>query len=417
MNKLIPSILIIFTIALVACKPKEDSNIALYEVTKRDFIDAITARGDTDPLTALSINCPQRVNMATITWLIEDGTLVKEGDVIVRLESEELESQYDNLLTDLENLEAEIIKMRANQELQLALLDAQIKTNQAETQITALDSLQLLFTESNQKRIKELELEKSDIQNRRFQNKIKTTREIQSTEIRRREIMLQIARKRVEEAKERLEDLVIEAPRDGLFIISKNPMTWKNLVVGDNIFGGLTIATIPDLSQMQVIIKAPEDAYKRIQVGDSTLFQFDAMPGNFASGKILKKSPVGQPISYSSRIKQFEIQASVEKYDEIPKPGLSVRAHIIQRYIPDTIVIPNIAVFDHDSLKVVYVAQKKGFEMREVKTGINSSKDMLIVDGLHYGEVIALLKPKDKEIKKEVLLEKSSNKNNEKESQ
>ena len=156
--------------------------------------------------------------------------------------------------------------------------------------------------------------------------------------------------------------------------------------------------------EMKVIINASEADYKRINPQNSVAYTFDAMPDNKAWGKILKKAPVGKPISKNSKVKFFEIEASVDSAIHILAPGLSTSCQVTLTQAHDTISIPLIAVFDQDSIKVVYIKKNNNYEMRQVLTGISSLKSTVVTAGLKYNEKIALLKPGNTFIKEKTLL-------------
>lgn len=105
---------------------------------------------------------------------------------------------------------------------------------------------------------------------------------------------------------------------------------------------------------------------------------FDAMPGNKAWGKITRKSPIGQPVARGSKVKTFEVEASVDSSLTIPTPGLSARCNVIVKRIKNAVVIPQLAIFDEDSSKVVYVKSKSGYEKRKVTTGASSPSRTVI---------------------------------------
>jgi hypothetical protein len=128
------------------------------------------------------------------------------------------------------------------------------------------------------------------------------------------------------------------------------------------------------------------------------------MPGNSAWGKILKKAPIGQPISKDSKVKVFEIEASVDSSKIIPEPGLTANCKVIIKRIKDTIVVPQIAIFDVDSMKVVYVKKSDGYEKRQVLLGATSPKNAVIAKGLSGVESISLIKPSSSRIKNSKLL-------------
>jgi multidrug efflux pump subunit AcrA (membrane-fusion protein) len=128
------------------------------------------------------------------------------------------------------------------------------------------------------------------------------------------------------------------------------------------------------------------------------------MPDNMAWGKVLKKAPVGKPISKNSKVKFFELEASVDSAKSLLSPGLSSSCLITLTQVKDTISIPRIAVFDVDSMKVVYVKKNKYYEMRQILTGTSSLQSTVVTTGLNQNELVALLKPKNTFVKEKTLL-------------
>ena len=114
--------------------------------------------------------------------------------------------------------------------------------------------------------------------------------------------------------------------------------------------------------------------------------------------------PVGQPYKRNSKVRFFEVEASVDSILEMPKPGFTANCRVISNYINDTITIPQIAIFEEDSMKVVYVKKNNTFEKREIITGLSSQKESIVSKGLSSGEEISLIKPSSSRIKGERLL-------------
>ena len=102
---------------------------------------------------------------------------------------------------------------------------------------------------------------------------------------------------------------------------------------------------------------------------------------------------------------------AVDSALSIPTPGMSARCTVILNQLKDTLVIPQIAVFDHDSTKVVYIQKEKGFERRQVTIGLSSPKEAVVVAGIHPGEIVSLMLPDDKNILKTVLSKDSTDTN------
>ena len=412
-----PNIIIFATILLFlfSCTSDKTKDTSLYSVKRTTFEDMILIAGQTEPVNSTTLPCPPNAD-GTVAFIIEDGTYVKEGDVVCIVEDINISTIYDNGLLNLENRKVELEKLQANLNLEYALLEAQVRNNEAETQIALLDSLQLEYLTPTQRREKELQLERTAIEKVRYQKKLAALEIIQQSDVKKLELEIQMLARRVQTAEEQLASLTIKAPRDGLALRAPFFRGGK-LQVGDVIWESRPVIILPDLEKMYVKIFAPEGDYKRINVGDEVMYTFDGMPENKAWGKIMQKSPVGQPLANinnngrsdsNSKVKFFEITASIDSSLVIPGAGLSTNCHVYLQQLTDTIVIPSVTIFDSDSMKVVYVKRRNGFEMREIQTGISTYKNTVVVAGLNEKESIALIKPAEKMVKSRKLLPKQT---------
>jgi multidrug efflux pump subunit AcrA (membrane-fusion protein) len=373
--------------------------IPTHTVSRRTFENSLYIDGYVEPVRSVTATCPPYIE-GVVGFLVEDGTPVKAGETLCIVEVAELQTSYDQLKTDLENAEATLNKLHADLDMQYALLEAQVKNNEAETQIALLDSLQLKYATTNQVRIKELELQQVSINKARYEKKLQVLEIIRQSEIRKQELQIRQLDNRLRSAKEKLDALAVKAPQDGLAVRTVNPLTRKKLQVGDPVWHLMPLVNLPEFSAMKVKIEAPEIDYKYINMDDSVIFSFDAMPDNIAGGKIRMKSPVGQPHKEGSKVKFFEIEASIDTTLVMPDPGFTANCRILLKQVKDTLVVPQIAVFEIDSMKVVYVKQKKGFEMRPVSLGLSSPKEAIVASGLQGNEIIALAKPPGRLLKK-----------------
>ena len=392
----------ILLILFASCTSDNDKDVPVFAVSYVNFENSITIDGFVEPLRTSVVLCPSNTN-GVITYIVEDGTYVREGDIICKIEFQELQTNYENLLIELENAKAVLNKTKADLDLQYAILDAQVENNNVNTKIAGLDSLQLIYSPPNIRKIKELELEKAAIQKKQFDTKLEALDVINKSEIRRRELQIQRLVNRIQSLKDRLDALDVRAPKDGLAMIANNRATGLKNRIGDPVWNNMPLLTIPELSGMKIKINAPETDFKYINIGDSVVFTFDAMPGNIAWGKIRMKSPVGTPYKRGSKVKFFEIEATIDSVLTMPAPGYTANCRIIMTEVKDTLVIPQVAVFEEDSLKFVYVKNKKGFEMRQISTGLSSSKEVIVTSGLKENEVVSLIKPDPSRVKNKKL--------------
>lgn len=388
---------------LLSCSSNDNKDISTYAVSHKDFENILTVDGYVEPIRSTTLSCPRFVD-GIIQFIIEDGTYVEEGDVVCRIEFQDLQNEYDQLLVDLENAEARLNTTKADLNMQYTMLEAQVRNNEADTKIAQLDSLQLTYSPENQRKIKEFQLEKTIIEKTKYQNKLKTLAVIQQSEIKKMELEIQRLANRVTSTKEQLDGLTLKAPKKGLATRAIYRVTNAKLQIGDNVWGNMPIIIIPEMDEVKIKIMAPERDYKYIGIGDSVQYTFDAMPENTAWGRILSKAPVGQPMKNNSKVKFFEIESSVDSMLSLPEPGFTVNCHISLKLIKDTIVVPQIAIFDEDSIKVVYVKKDNKFEMRQILTGISSPKEAIVSNGLKGNEIISLSRPKSSLVKDRILL-------------
>ena len=396
----------VLLLLIVACS-NEHSEISTYTVIRKNFESTIIIDGYAEPVQSASVTCPRAGSGGTVAFLIEDGTWVNEGDILCTIENKSMETRYDEMLTNLENAEAGIEKTKAELSLQYTMLEADAKNNEAETQIAHLDSTRLQYYSPNQKHVRELELQIVGITRRKIEMKLASLTIIQKSEIKKLELEIQRLINNVESVKKDLDALVLRSAKKGLAIRGTNPMTDNKMAVGDVVYNGMPLVNIPEMDKMKMKIFASERDYRYINVNDSVYYTFDALEDNVAWGKILNKMPVGKEVKEGSKVKYFEIDASVDSTLVIPDPGFTATCYIMLKQVKDTLIIPQIAIFEQDSMKVVYVENKKGYEMRQVLIGESSPKDAVVTNGLYLDERIALSLPKDSQIKSRTILSDS----------
>ena len=80
------SILIIF----VSCQTHENKETPTYTVKHSDFEDYLIIDGTVEPVQTISIGCPREAD-GIITFIIDDGSYVNEGDVVCIIEDKEVQ--------------------------------------------------------------------------------------------------------------------------------------------------------------------------------------------------------------------------------------------------------------------------------------------------------------------------------------
>ena len=334
---------------LASCSFGKNETLPTYAVKRMDYEDVLVVEGYTETVNSLNINCPPRVG-GTIVYIVENGTEVKRGDVVCIIEDVNLAENCERLALDLESARAEV---------------------------------------------EILQLERAGIERDLLYKKIEAAKVMQEMDLVRVEKRIKRMERRLEGERRKLESLTLTAPCDGIAVRGRR-WHWSDVMwnIGDHVNDGRTVVALPDFRQLKVLFHAQETEYKRLYMGDSVMFTFDALPENRGWGRIVKIASMGQERTEGSQVKTFEVEVSVDSLRTPVEPGLSTRCHIYMKHISDVIVVPTISVFERDSLKVVYVQTGQKYEERLVELGIGSPKMTIIADGLREGEQIALIKPK-----------------------
>ena len=160
-----------------------------------------------------------------------------------------------------------------------------------------------------------------------------------------------------------------------------------------SIWSNTPVLQFPDMNEMQVSVEVPEAEYKRIQNNQKVMIRVDASDNLTTTGKILRKSLAGKNNSEKSTVKSYEVIVKVDSCHLKMKPGLSASCQIIVDQLKDTIVVPSAAIFNRDSLKVVYVSKAEKFTSVVVETGMSNNSKSVITKGLSGSETIALMEP------------------------
>ncbi|MBR3022604.1 MAG: efflux RND transporter periplasmic adaptor subunit [Bacteroidaceae bacterium] len=396
-------VLYLLLLILTSCGGAGDTSRLTCRVEKRDFREEVVADGTAQSVSTLTISCGVGID-GTVKYLIPDGSYVNAGDTLCVIESHDLENNLDQLRTTLEAIEAERTKAAATYHLEHALQTARMETGLAEASIASLDSLQLQFSPPLQRRIKELQLRRAAIEQERAQKNLQAMEITWQIDSQRIETYYAYVLRRIADQHQSIEGLTLRAPQPGLAIIAESWSEDRPLQVGDNVWDRMPLVVLPDVSNMEVVMMIPESDYKRIDLEDEVDITFSSDPDNQAWGRITKKMPIGTEASQGSRVKLFEVTATIDSTLYPIRPQGSARCRICLHLLEDTLVVPSVCVMDADSTKVAYVHRGGHIVQQEVEVAYASPSETVVARGLKEGEELLLLRPTSGAIRKKSFL-------------
>jgi multidrug efflux pump subunit AcrA (membrane-fusion protein) len=395
-----------------------------YQVTRRDFTHSIAAEGQLVDGDASAVIVPGQVRHGgRILWMIEDGSEVEAGQVVMRLDHYELEQQLERELVTLES--ADVERGRAAAQGRSSVDDAITRKDLAGLELDHAERFRRddgsVFSKSEilDSHIDE-ELARARRDNAQQLEGIQSDRaqaQVEKVDVERR-----LADLEVELAQAALRALELRAPRSGTLLWSRD---WRGETarIGEQVFNGQVMAEITDQAGLEAQVYVLDGDADGLAVGRRAEIAVDAHPGRTYSARVARIDPIarrrfrGSPAQYVAvtltldqrdaridPIARRRFRGSPAQYvavtltlDQIEptvmKTGLRVTASIVLDQVADGLVVPRLALFDDDSGYRVYVADGARFEPRPVTVRRLTPGLVLLDGGVDAGEVVALELP------------------------
>jgi len=360
------------------------------------FIRRVTAEGnlravDRTPLTA-SVTSMRRP--LKIAWMVPDGDRVAAGDVVVRFDPTDFEDELEQGLAEREIADSRIDRASARRDGDLANLDRDV--DQARRELDNAETFQAIDAELYSR----MEIVESEIDTglaRHRMGHAEASKEIQDRQSATDLELLQIQRRqaelKVQQAREGLDSLVLRAPNDGIVVFERD---WRGnrVRVGDTVWPGRPIATLPDLSRMEAEVYVLEADAGGLAPGQEGTVVLEAHPDRPVAATVRQVDPIAQQRIRGVPVQYFRAVLELAATDPgFMKPGARIRAEIVLEQIDDAITVPRQAVAARDGADVVCRATGGGFEAVEVTLGPSSLGRVVVTSGLGPGDEIALVDP------------------------
>jgi HlyD family secretion protein len=160
-------------------------------------------------------------------------------------------------------------------------------------------------------------------------------------------VALNRAERELADLNARLEELVLRAPRDGLVQlgINRREPTQRKYLVGDQAFPGFVIASMPDLTAMQVRARLPDVDDGAVREGMRADCVLDAFPDKTWKCSVQQVSPVARAEGREATRRFFDVVLKLEhSAPSLMRPGMSVRIEVVRRRVEDALLVPRVAV-------------------------------------------------------------------------
>jgi multidrug efflux pump subunit AcrA (membrane-fusion protein) len=200
----------------------------------------------------------------------------------------------------------------------------------------------------------------------------------------------------VDLTKARIAQMELKAPISGFIIFNSNySQGWVNakpFKVGDNVYAGMVLAEMPDLSTLLMDAKVEEIDRGRIAPDQEVKVRIDSLPELTLNASVHHISLLAEAGNEFPRVRSFRAYAAIPHPDPRLRPGMNGGMDIIVNRIPNAVSIPAKALFTRAGKPIVYVADHGRY--RAVGVDVQArNPDEIAVAGLPPGAIVTLVDP------------------------
>ncbi|MFQ5789552.1 MAG: efflux RND transporter periplasmic adaptor subunit [Acidobacteriota bacterium] len=372
-----------------------EDDVPVFKVRREAFVHEVTAEGVLKAAQSTPLTAPAtRRGPMRIAWMIEDGSPVQAGDVVVRFDPTDMEKKLLDGKVELATAESKIKQKRTES-------DAAVKnlTRDADLARQELD-MAGEFQSKDPEIFSRADIIESEIDEKLAARRVehaersRTTRQtLSKAEIDLLAIERRKAELKIQQARQGLTALEIRAPHDGIVVFRRD---WLGNIrqVGDVVMRAQPLAEIPALDEMEAEVHVLEADAGGLSVGRPAVVVLEADQGASYNAEIKHVESLPKPRVRGVPVQYFAVTLKLERTEPaMMRPGQRVRATLMLDKRPQALVVPRQAVFENENKKIVYRRRKGRFEPVEVTLGPSSIGRIVVEEGLDEDDVIALRDP------------------------
>jgi len=266
----------------------------------------------------------------TITFLVDEGTIVKAGQRIVEFDDTSLITNRTDAETTLETAILNAAKRKVDlgssrHSYMNSLRSAENSLKRAEL----YGKIDRSLLSENQYEKYRLDIMQAELQLEKARENLSNFEKTYDSEM----AKVEIAQAQAELQLRRIESDIaltkVDARQDGIFLYGDNWQSNRKVQVGDSIFPGMEVASIPDLTSLQVVGYVFDTEYRQLSRGMRCEVSFDALPGVIVNGTITSLTDVAARRGFATTQKMFQATVQLDNVDtELLKPGMTSRVNV-----------------------------------------------------------------------------------------
>ncbi|MEX2560957.1 MAG: efflux RND transporter periplasmic adaptor subunit [Pirellulales bacterium] len=400
------------------------------------FTHDVTERGEVESSSNVEVRCEvqsQNFDGVAIIEIVPEGTIVKKGDFLVKLDDAKLQTDLATQQIALNSSAATVAQAQndleafrfARQEydlgtykqeeetLESAVFVAEENFRRAQEYLRYSEKLAArgyvtdIQLEADrfavEKNRKELDVAKTKLEVLRVYTREKTLKK-HDADIKTAEAKLtsELAKHRIELDKlavieQQIVNCQISAPEAGQVVYANDRDRWRGdddsgIRAGTKVRERQVIIRLPDPKKMQVEAKISEARIDLVKAGMPVKIQMDALPGVALQGEVEKVDPYpSQENWFNANIKEYATYIKILDPPAGLRPGMTAKVAIRVETTPDVLLVPVQAVIEREGKHYCMLSRgQHGLEPREVLIGSTNDKFLVIRDGLSANDAVLM---------------------------
>jgi membrane fusion protein, multidrug efflux system len=277
----------------------------------------------------------------------EEGDIVKQGDLLVKLHDDEI----------INNLEQSKIALT---QTEVAIMQAEVNAELSAADFKRVKSLY------DQKLISQQEYDQSEIASRSDTLSLDNVKR-----------QLEAAKSRLAAAEIQVAYTTVKSPITGV-------VTARTVNIGDRLSSNQQLLTIQEFPPLWARIHIPEISIPKIKVGQLAKMQMEAYSEREFSGRIKLISPTVEAESGT-----IKVTIEVKKDTHLLRPGMFGTVYIATDSHENAVVIPKKSIIRERNTNYVYTINSDNTVTRqEVTIGFSDEDQVEIAEGLQGNEAI-----------------------------
>lgn len=320
------------------------------------------------------------------------GQMVEAGNVLVKLDDDIIGRQISELNAQRSAIAAqynqakEPVDEKSIEIMEIGIRDIESKIKTAEESVETkkmLFQLGAISNEEYQSSIRNLDSEKSSLENAVLDLEL-LKKPVSSNLLAQYTALM----KQIDVQKANLnatsKDFSISSSISGTVL-------QKLVEVGSFVHAGQHLMDIGNLEELYIESEILVGDINNIKEGQEVLISNDDLDIRDLEGTVTKIHPIAHSKVSDLGVEQKRVRIEIEMSSPLNlKPGYDLDLKIILKEKDNTLLIPENAVFDMDNKKYVFVNEENIAILKEIKTGLESERNIEVLSGLKEGDLVIL---------------------------